>query len=373
MQIKPFLLERFFAKYEFSAPYLLSCSDCEALTLKELLSMADDNSLGYWNKLKLNYTESQGHPVLREEISKLYNTITPDNILTIVPEEGILIAMNSILEKNDHVITTFPGYQSLYEIANSLDCEVSKWMPKYENGFSFDIADFKNQLRENTKLIVINFPHNPTGALIDEDVLKEILTIAKQRNIIVFSDEMYRFLEYDPSNRLPSACDLYENAVSLFGMSKSFALPGLRIGWLTTKNKKLLDKFKVYRDYTTICSSATSEILALIGLRSKETILERNLNLIKNNLNLLDLFFEEFKHLFEWTKPKAGPIAFPKLKIKMPVEEFCYKLVEENGVMLLPSAVYEYESNNFRIGFARKNMNEALEKLKECILTYEKD
>lgn len=367
MKIQPFKLERYFAKYEFSAPYLLSCSDCEALTLKEVLSMADENSLKMWNYLKLGYTESQGHPILREEVSKLYQTIKPEEVLIIAPEEGIFIAMNNLLEKGDHVVIAFPCYQSLYEIANSLGCEVSKWTPKNKNYWIFDINDLKSLIKDKTRLIVINFPHNPTGATLQEQELKEIINIAKQKNIIVFSDEMYRFLEYDQANRAPSACDLYDDAISLFGMSKSFALAGLRIGWLTTKNPGLFKKFAIYKDYTTICSSAPSEILAIIALRAKDKILNRNLNIINSNLKLLDEFFAGYAKIFDWRKPKAGPIGFPKLKAEIDVADFCIDLVEKKGVMLLPSKVYDYKSNNFRIGFARKHMPEALAKLKEYL------
>jgi aspartate/methionine/tyrosine aminotransferase len=367
MKIRPFKLERYFAKYEFTAPYLLSCSDCEALMLDELLSMADKETLALWNSLKLGYTESEGHPVLREEITRLYNTIKPDHVLTITPEEGIFIAMNTILEKGDHIITAFPGYQSLYEVANSIECEISKWVLTEQNGWHFNITELKKLIKENTKLIVINFPHNPTGATITENELKEILEIARQRNIIVFSDEMYRFLEYDNKDRLSSACDLYENAVSLFGMSKSFALAGLRIGWLTTKNPELLKKFAIYKDYTTICSSATSEILAIMALKAKEKILKRNLQIIEGNLKLLDSFFAEHSHHFEWNKPIAGPIAFPKLISGSRIDDFCIDLVEKKGVMLLPASVYDFNSNHFRIGFARKNMAEALDRLTEYL------
>jgi len=367
MKIQPFKLERYFAKYEFSAPYLLSCSDCEALSLNEILLMADENSLELWNDLKLGYTESQGHPVLREEVSKLYQTIQPEEVLVITPEEGIFIAMNNLLEKGDHVVTTFPGYQSLYEIANSLGCEVSKWIPKEQNGWIFDINDLRNLIKDNTKLIVINFPHNPTGAILQENELKEIIDLARQKNITVFSDEMYRFLEHDQASRTSSACDLYGNAVSLYGMSKSFALAGLRIGWLTTKNSDLFNKFAIYKDYTTICSSAPSEILAIIALRAKDKILKRNLDLIDSNLKILDKFFADHAKLFNWYKPKAGPIGFPKLKLDIDVANFCLDLVEKKGVMLLPSKVYDFESNNFRIGFARKNMPEVLAKFKEYL------
>jgi len=367
MKIKPFKLERYFARYEFSAPYLLCTSDCEALSTNELLEMSDNNALKLWNELKLGYTESQGHPVLREEISKLYQAINPEDVMVLAPEEGIFIAMNTILEEGDHVISTFPGYQSLYEVANAIGCRVSKWTPRQKEEWNFEPEDLENLINNNTKLIVINFPHNPTGANISEDDLQQIINMARQQNIIVFSDEMYRFLEYEKAERLSSACDLYENAVSLFGMSKSFGLAGLRIGWLTTKNKELFQKFANYKDYTTICNSAPSEILAIMALKAKNQILERNMNIIQNNLRLLDEFFQEHKTLFDWPKPKAGPIGFPELKLDKPVSEFCTDLVEKQGVMLLPANQYDFEGNNFRIGFARENMPQALEQLEEYI------
>ncbi len=360
MKIKDFKLERYFARYEFSTPYLLSSSDCEPLSLDEVLALADNDSLTLWNNLKLGYTESQGHPVLREEVAGLYQTIQSKDVLITAPEEGIFIAMNCLVKKGDHVITTFPGYQSLYEVANAIGCEVSPWTPDKQNEFSFDIQKLKKLIRDDTRLIVINFPHNPTGSTIKEDELKEIINLAKAKDIIIFSDEMYRFLEYDDADKTTSACDLYENAVSLFGMSKSFALAGLRIGWLVTRNSNLLNKFLAFKDYTTICSSAPSEILAIAALRAKKEIIKRNLQIIKNNLAQLDQFFAHFNHLFVWNKPKAGPIAFPKLKRDRDVNHFCIDLVEKKGVMLLPASVYDYQGNNFRIGFARKNMPEAL-------------
>ncbi|MGM0532686.1 MAG: aminotransferase class I/II-fold pyridoxal phosphate-dependent enzyme [Bacteroidota bacterium] len=368
MKLNPFKLERYFARYEFSAPYLLCTSDCEALSMQELLAMSDKDALKMWHDLKLGYTESQGHPVLREEISKLYQTIKPENIITLAPEEGIYIAMNCILEKNDHVISTFPGYQSLYEVANSIGCEFSKWTPREKNDWVFNIDDLQNLIRENTKLIAINFPHNPTGATITQSELEKIVGIARKKNIVIFSDEMYRLLEYDETNRISSTCDLYDNAVSLFGMSKSFGLAGLRIGWLITKNTELLEKFATYKDYTTICSSAPSEILAIMALRAKNKILKRNLGIIQDNLKLLDEFFREYSKHFEWHKPKAGPIGFPKLKTSEKVSDFCLDVVNKKGVMLLPANQYDYRGNNFRIGFARKNMPQALEKFKEYIV-----
>ena len=365
MKIKPFELERYFAKYEFTTKYLLSSSDCESLTLSEVFQMADAETHYLWENMKLDYTESTGHPLLKTEISKIHSSITPDDLNVMVPEEGIFIAMNCILEKGDHVISTFPGYQSLFETATAIGCELSKWTPDYKNGWQFDIEKLKSQIQNNTKLIVINFPHNPTGATISKSELKEITNLCHTNNILLFSDEMYRFLEYELKNRLPSASDIYENAISLFGLSKSFALPGLRIGWLSSGNKTIMKKIAEFKDYTTICNNAPSEILAIIALRNKENIFKRNLDIISQNLIFLNSFFDNYKHLFAWHAPKAGPIAFPELKNEIKSDKFCLDLLKQKSVMLLPSKVYEFPGNYFRIGFARKNLPEALKKLEE--------
>jgi aspartate/methionine/tyrosine aminotransferase len=220
-------------------------------------------------------------------------------------------------------------------------------------------------ISKETKLIVINFPHNPTGSVIADDELIQIADLAEGYGVILFSDEMYRLLEYGARPR--AAGDVYENAVSLFGLSKSFSLPGLRIGWLATKNGTLLQQFSEYKDYTTICNSAPSEILALIALKNKNRIIDRNLRIIRENLGLLDFFFLHHRDLFTWNRPQAGPIAFPSLLGDLQVDRFCSDLREKSGVLLLPAVKFDYDGNHFRIGFGRKNMPEALEKLKEFV------
>ena len=368
MKIKPFTLERFFAKYKFTAPYLLCCSDCEALSMHELLGIADEESQQLWSNLKLGYGSAAGHPILRQEIAKLYKTIGPEEVLVLNPEEGIFIAMNVLLEPGDHVVTAFPGYQSLYEIANMLSCKVDFWLPRYEGGWHFDVQQLESLLTEKTKMLVVNFPHNPTGATLLEKDWLQLVEIAKAKDIFLFSDEMYHFLEYDPQTQNTAACDLYENGISLFGLSKSFALPGLRIGWLATKNQHVLAQITTFKDYTTNCSSAPSEVLAIMALRAKEIIFKRNLNIIKKNLSILDVFFSDHNHIFDWQAPTAGPIAFPRLKTEKKVSEFCTDLVAQKGVLLLPSNIYDFDSNHFRIGFARKNMPVALEHLEEYLM-----
>jgi len=367
MKLKPFKLERYFAKYEFSVKYLLCSSDCDGLVQSELLGMADGETKQMWDELTLGYTESLGHILLRNEIASMYQGISAEDCLIVAPEEGIFITLNTILKKGDHVICTFPGYQSLYEIAEGLGCEVTKWKPEEENGWRFNPDFLEQNIKSNTKLVVVNFPHNPTGHLASKEDFQRIMDLVKKHNLYLFSDEMYRFLEFDSADRLPSACEMYDKAISLFGMSKTFGMAGTRIGWVVTKNNDLYKKMATFKDYTTICSSAPSEILSMIALRAREKIIDNHLTRIKRNLGLLDDFFEEFKDKFEWVKPKAGTIGFPKLKGGIDSFKFCQDVIKKANIMLLPSTVYDYDNAHFRIGFGRENMPEVLEKFKKFL------
>jgi aspartate/methionine/tyrosine aminotransferase len=364
MNLKSFKLERYFTAYEFTSRYLLSSSDCDGLLQSELLTLADDETRYYWDHLALGYTDSLGHPLLRREIAKLYHGIDASDCLVTVPEEGIFIALNSILQEGDHVICTYPGYQSLYTIAESIGCQVTKWGPEEEHGWRFNPDFLEQQIKPHTRLVVVNFPHNPTGYLPSHTDYQRIVDLARQNNLYLFSDEMYRFLEYDQADLLPSACEVYDKAITLFGMSKTFGLAGARIGWLVTKDRDLYARMAAFKDYTTICSSAPSEVLSIIALRAKDTIIARHITRISRNLELLDRFFEEFGDLCEWVKPRAGTIGFPRLKGPLNAADLCRKAIEEANIMLLPSTVYDYDNQHFRLGFGRENMPEALEMFK---------
>jgi aspartate/methionine/tyrosine aminotransferase len=366
MQIKPFKLERYFAQYEFSARYLLSASDCESLSLQELLRWADDEALELWRGLRLGYTESQGHPLLRQEIARQYERLTPDDVLVLSPIEGIFIAMNALLEPDDHVIVVSPAYQSLYEVARSLGCWVTGWeIEPRGNQWHLDVERLKRSILIETKLLVLNFPHNPSGYLPSLDQLQAILDLARQRELYVFSDEMYRLLEYDPAHRLPTLCDLYDRAVVLSGLSKTFSLPGLRIGWLATPDRVLLEKLQVLKDYTTICNSAPSEILGLMALRAQETIVQRNLDIIRHNLDVAERFFARHDACFEWRRPRAGSVAFVRWTGGTPVDEFCQDVLEQQDVLIVPGSMFDFPGNYFRIGLGRKDFPRAIERVRD--------
>ena len=221
MNIAPFDLERYFAKYEFTSQYLLSSSDCEPLSMSELLRMADPETGRLWEELKLGYTEYAGHTLLREMIADIYAGIGAEDVLVVVPEEGIFLLMHALLEPGDHVICAFPGYQSLYEVARSIGCTVSTWEPDEARGWLFDVGVLKEKMRPNTKLVVVNFPHNPTGYVPPKADFEAIVDLVREKGAYLLSDEMYRYLEIDEGVTLPGACEMYERAFSLFGLSKT--------------------------------------------------------------------------------------------------------------------------------------------------------
>ena len=367
MKIRPFQIERFFARYEFNAPYLLSSSDCEALTIQELLSL-EEGAAEQFQQHWLGYTESQGARALRQAITMQYQSINEEEVLVHAgAEEAIFTFMNAVLEKNDHIIVHFPCYQSLFEIANAIGCEVTRWETHEENGWELDLESLQHSIKGSTRAIIINCPHNPTGYLMSKAKQQQIIEIAREHQCIVFSDEVYRGLEQNPDETLPAACDLYEHAVSLGVLSKTFGLPGLRIGWIATHNQQIYASMAAFKDYLTICNSAPSEFLAMIALRNAATLIARNKQIIKENMRLLIPFFATYHHLFSWVVPKAGSIGFPRLRFEQDCEQFCTDLVQKQGVLLLPGSCYDFGQKHFRIGFGRKNMPECLERLEAYI------
>lgn len=368
MHLSPFVLERYFAKYEFKARYLLSSSDCESLTQQEILAMADSATRKLWDELRLGYTESPGHPLLRREIANLYKSVWPDDVLVLTPEEGIFVALNALLKPGDHAIVLSPCYQSLFQVAESTGADISRWYLQNDGiRWKIDLGLLERALKSNTRLLIINFPHNPTGFHPDQKTFEQILDVARKKKIIVFLDEMYRFTEYRKEDQLPSLGDVYEQGVALGGLSKSFALPGLRIGWLATKDRSLLNQFQQLKDYITICSSAPSEILAIMALRARDRILNRTDSIIQTNLSVADPFFAKHHRYFEWIRPNASPVAFPRLKGTDSIERFCEKLVEKKGVMLAPGSLFQFGDNHFRLGLGKKNFPEALPLLEEFL------
>jgi aspartate/methionine/tyrosine aminotransferase len=361
MRIAEFALERFFARWEFAVRHLLCASDVEGWRMSELLELADAETSRLWSTLRLGYTEAPGHPLLRAEIARLYDTVDPDGVLVFAgAEEAIFCLSNVLLEPGDHAVVTWPGYQSLYEVARAAGAEVTLHELRESVGWALDVDRLIASVRPSTRLVVVNAPHNPTGMLPTPDEWRRLTGELADRGITLFSDEVYRFLEFDEDARLQAGADALDRGISLGVMSKSFALAGLRIGWLASRDRDLLARCAAFKDYTTICSSAPSEILALIALRAREKVLARSRAIVEANMRLLDGFFAAHTDRWTWVRPRAGSIGFPRLLGEERAEAFCERLVETEGVLLLPGNVLGHDGNHVRIGFGREDLPAAL-------------
>jgi aspartate/methionine/tyrosine aminotransferase len=302
---------------------------------------------------------------LREAIAESYDTVEPADVLCFTgAEEGIFAAMHALLGPDDHFVTIIPNYQSAESLPLSI-CSVTGIALDPGKNWSLDLDELRDAIRPNTRMIYINFPHNPTGKVISRSDLDSIVAIAAEGGTCLFSDEVYRLIERRPDIRLPQAVDLYERGLSLGVMSKAYGLPGLRIGWIACKDHEVLDRMERVKHYTSICSPAPSELLAKIALKARDSILSRNRTLIDRNLAVLEGFFDRYSNLFEWYLPDGGCVGYPRYVGDEGVEIFAADLVERAGVLILPASNYRSDlgptpADRFRIGYGRANMAEAL-------------
>ncbi|MGI0526006.1 aminotransferase class I/II-fold pyridoxal phosphate-dependent enzyme [Rhizobium giardinii] len=370
--MRDFALETYMSKWEFVAKYNMTASDAESMRLPELLAMASDEDRADFDNLSLGYTETFGAPALRQEIAGTYDTVEPENLICFAgAEEAIYVAMKVLLTANDHAIVITPNYQAAETIPLSI-CAVTGVALDIDNDWELDIGLVEKALRPNTKLISINFPNNPTGKILPRAAFDALIGLCRKHGIWLFSDEVYRLIEKDETFRLPQAADVYERGISLNVMSKAYGLPGLRIGWLASKDRDFLVRCERYKHFLSICNSAPSEILARIALKSRDRILARTRGIVRNNLGVLNDFFAEFPHLFDWREPDGGCVAFIRYRGADGVEEFTRRVVEEAGVFFLPSSVYRSDltpvpENCLRIGFGRQHVPEGLTALRNWL------
>ncbi len=368
--LPPFALERFFARWEFIVRHVAGASDIEPVAMRELLTLADDEIRARWDNLRLGYTESAGHPLLRKEISSLYETVSPDQSLVFSgAEEAIFILMHVLLQPGEHAVVTWPAYQSLHAVAQSIGAHVDLLPLDPARGWALDLTQLQRLLRPTTRLIVVNFPHNPTGALPSREQFEALLDLARFAGCRVLSDEVYRGLEADPRDQLPAACDRYEHAISLGVMSKAYGLAGLRIGWIATRDAEARKRAAEFKDYTTICASAPSELLSIMALRAREALLERARGIVATNLALLDEFFAAHSGQFNWQPPRGGSTAFPALTTGEPIGDFTESLARNESVLLLPGTLFDYPGNHFRIGLGRSDLPDSLIRIERFLRT----
>ena len=370
--MRDFALEVHFSRWEFNARHHMTASDMESMTLGELTQMAGPSAREELGRLWLGYTETWGAPDLREAIAATYDGLSARDILCFAgAEEGIYAAMRVMLSPEDHAIVSVPNYQAAETVPLGL-CAVTG-VPLLENDhWRLDLDAVRAAIRPNTKLISVNLPNNPTGALMPQEDFSALVALCREHDLYLFSDEVYRLLESDDKKRLPQAAEAYEKGVSLNVMSKAYGLPGLRIGWIASRDTALLQKLERYKHYLSICNSAPSERLAVMALSVRDRILMRNRSLIAENLEKMDAFFAEYPDLFDWKRPDGGCVAYPRYNGRDGVEQFCHDLVEQAGVLLLPASVYHSElmqtpAGRFRIDFGRKGIDAGLAAMRDFL------
>ena len=363
-----FKLETHFSKWEFKARYHMTASDAQAMSMQDLLAMASDEERKGFEKLWLGYTETFGAPDLREAIAATYTHQTASDILCFAgASEGIFAANQVILDADSHAIVVTPNYQSHETLPISI-CDVTAVPLDAADNWSLDIERVASAIKPNTKLVTINFPHNPTGAILPLDRYMALVELCRKHGIYILHDEIFNGLGETKTQHLPFIADVYERGLSLNVMSKSFGLPGLRIGWIACQDAEMISKMERMKHYLSICNSGPSERLTMIALSNKSKILARNCAIIDANLNKWDAFFAKYPDLFDWQRPDGSCMAFPRYKGADGVDAFCKSLVEESGVLFLPSTIYLSElgptpTDRFRLGFGRANLDDGLSAL----------
>lgn len=360
-----FRLETHFSKWEFKARYHMTASDAEAMSLRDLLAMATPAEREAFEGMWLGYTETFGAPDLREAIAATYANQAASDILCFAgASEGIFAANQVILDPDSHAIVVTPNYQS-HETLPVAICEATGVPLDPNENWSLDIDRVAAAIRPNTKLVTINFPHNPTGAILPLDRYQALVELCREHGIYILHDEIFNGLGETRARHLPFIADIYERGLSLNVMSKSYGLPGLRVGWIACQDAEIISKMERLKHYLSICNSGPSERLTMIALRNKNRILARNCAIVDENLPKWDAFFARYPDLFEWQRPDGSCMAFPRYKGADGVEAFCASLVEESGVLFLPSTIYSSDlgptpTDRLRLGFGRANLEEGL-------------
>jgi len=352
MKIKPFGVEMYMNEHEDFCKYNLGETCVSSLTVDELLDLVGNKEeiLQEMLSLRLSYGHIKGSLNFKAAVCSLYKTVKPENVLSTHGAIGANhLTITTLVEPGDEVISVLPTYQQLYSIPESLGAKVHILPLNMENKFLPDLDLLKKTMNNKVKLVCINNPNNPSGAVMDEAFLKQIIEIVKPYGSYILCDEVYRGLIHEGDNMMASMADLYEKGISTGSMSKTYSLAGLRLGWIAAP-EDVIEKIFIHRDYNTISCGVLDDYLAALALKNKDKVFERSLKILKNNLTILDNWVNNDPN-FNYVKPKAGTTAFVKLNFDIPSEEFCLGILKEKGVLIVPGKAMDMEGF-IRIGYA---------------------
>jgi aspartate/methionine/tyrosine aminotransferase len=365
LDMPDFALEVYFSKHEFTAKYHLTASDAQSVTINELLALGTEDDRRGFGDLGLGYTTTWGAEELRAAIASTYAHIGSEHVLVFAgAQEAMFWAMQTFVGPGDHALISVPNYQSMESVTIATGADVTGF-PLWEGEgstlkWTLDVERLKTMIKANTRVIAVNFPNNPTGFVPDHPTWQALVDLCEERNIYLYSDEVYRGLELDETKRISQAADASSKGVSLNVMSKAYGMPGLRIGWIAAQDRRLLQRFERAKHYTTICSSGPSEFLATIALRNAGSITERNRNIMRANLPALEATMARCEGIVEWTAPDGGCVMFPRYLGSDGIEAFAESLVQERSAVILPASIYtsqllDIPNDRFRLGMGRAN------------------
>lgn len=352
MKIKPFGVEIWMNEFEDHCEFNLAETCVASLTIEQLLELSgkNDNVMSDLLPMKMTYGAIRGSDRLRDAICTMYTKQTRDNVMVTHGAIGANALLHeTLVEPGDHVISVRPTYQQHYSIPESYGAEVDILQLHPENGFLPNLEELEAMVRPETKLIVLNNPNNPTGALMEADALDAFVAIARRVNAFVLCDEVYRGTNQTGDGFAPAMADIYEKGISVAGMSKTFSLAGLRLGWIAGP-LDVLEAVSIHRDYNTISVGMLDDYFAAMALEARDKILARSQQITRGNLAILDAWVAQ-EPLMSYIKPKAGTTALLKYNLDMPSRDFCVQLLEQTGVMFTPGSVMHMEGW-LRIGYA---------------------
>lgn len=367
MNMSKFLVDEYFVEHEAEAKYMMGSSDPESLLLKEAIP-----NLSKYSEESLGYVLGKGRPDLRKKLADLYESVAPEQIAVLNGgEETIYVTMRALLKKGDEIVVHTPCFQSLSVIAEEVGCKVIYYRPTIEGGWEFDLSLLQSKISDKTKLLVLNYPHNPTGACLRKSDMEKIIRLCKAHDLYLISDEVYRFLQIDEQYTTASFADLYDKAIALGSFSKTFASPALRVGWIATKDADAMEKILAYRHFTSTCINLVSQLAASELLDNSKAIIRRNNEIVHRNFLLFQDFLAHHSETFFCVLPKGATTAYVKLLGGQTAKEFCMKILQNTGVLIVPSSVLEASDEYIRVGLGRESFPQCI-KLVDAYLSKRK-
>ena len=371
MLVEQFGVEDWMDRYEEGARYNITDTCAKPLSLAELFDLAGEDREAFmetfWQRPQ-SYGSIWGALPLKEKIATLYQSVKPEEILT---EHGATGGNQhiffSLLRPGDRVIAFAPSYQQFYSAPRALGAQVTVFRLRQENGYLPDIEELRKAAARGVRMICLNNPNNPTGSLIPEAMMKDIVEIARGCGAYLFCDEVYAGVSQEGEG-CPSVVDLYEKGIVTGSMSKAFSLAGLRLGWLATHDKAALAQFRKVRDYDLVSCGLFDEEIAALALTHKDVILQRNQEIVRHNLPILDTWVQSEPHV-SYVKPVAGTMALVHYDLDMPSRLFCHRMYYETGAFTVPGDCFD-EPHSFRVGYAHdsEGLRVGLDAVSEFIL-----